>query len=390
MNGADRMGKLLSRISASFINAIVEKQLGRLDFVEDYTGTLHSGMIARVPISGSTNADTGETLAYVRKGSTRNLIVLLMGGGVSWNAETANYSMNPESAAHPKTPALYAPSLSKMTEYSTFCLSKTPGLLSTGDENLFADWNLIVINYVTGDFHVGRHDYPYTDREGNQRILHHQGYSNFQKAMERCKAFFPETDKLLITGGSAGAFAVPALAADIMAYYPECDDVTVFSDSALLLMESYRTVARDVWGAEESLVEAIHSSDISADWFERLYAMKGESIRYLYANSAQDYLLATFQNYMDTGSYSVTQERCNKFKEDLRHHVQRLRNACPRMGFYISDHKPLQPKTAGTEHCMILNGNLSNKKNAPVCGMQWLYDAVNGKIYDVGMDLLSK
>lgn len=383
------MGKLLSMISAKFINFMIEKQLSKLDFVEDYSGTLHPGKIARVPIPSSTNADSGETLAYVRKGSTEHLIVLLMGGGVSWNEETANYAINPESAANPRTPALYAPALNKMTEFSTFCLSKTPGLLSPSAENLFIDWNLIVINYVTGDFHVGCNDFPYTDENGTHKVLHHQGYSNFQKAMACCKDFFPEADKLLVVGGSAGAFAVPALTPDIMAYYPECSDVTVFSDSNLLLMDQYHQIAKDVWGAEASLVEAIHTNDISADWFERLYSIKGDSIRYLYANSSQDYLLATFQNYIDTGSYSVTQERCNKFKKDLHCHVGRLQKACPKMGFYISDHKPLQPKTPGTEHCMILNGNLADKKGAPVSGMQWLHDAVNGKVYNIGIEILS-
>lgn len=382
------MGKLISKISATFINSMIEKQLKKLDFVEDYSGVLHPGVISRVPIPGSTNADSGETIAYVRKGSTNHLIVMLMGGGASWSEETANYAINPEATSSPGTPALYSPRLNSMTEFSTFCLSKTPGILSPGPENLFRDWNLIVINYVTGDFHVGHNDFPYVDKRGRKRILHHQGYTNFAKAMECCKSFFPEADRLLIAGGSAGAFAVPALAPDIMRFYPDCTDVTVFADSNLLLMNQYRQVAEKVWGAEKSLVDAIHSNDISADWFERLYSIKGDDIRYLYANSCQDYLLATFQNFIDNGSFSVTQECCDQFKKNLRDHVERLRNACPKMGFYISDHKPLQPKTPGTEHCMILNGNLANKGIFSISGMQWLYDAVNSNIYDVGFELL--
>ncbi len=382
------MGKLVSKVTSKVIEAIMDKSIKKLDFVEDFSGELHEGKIARVLIEGSTNADHGETISYVRKGKNKDLVVMFSGGGVSWNEETAKFPMNPETAANTKTPALYSPTVTKMSEFSTFCLSKTPGLMSPTEENKFADWNLIMINYVTGDFHVGRNDFAYTDDNGARKILHHQGHSNFRKAMDRCKEFFPEIDRLLIVGGSAGAFAVPALAAEVTAYYPDCKDVTVYSDSCLLLMDDYKSIAKNVWKADDALVEAIHTSDISADWYEYLYSLKGDSIRYLYSNSCEDYLLATFQNYIDNSKYAVTSENCEKFKRDLKAHIERLRKACPKMGFYVNDTKPFQPKTPGTEHCMILNDALF-QTNAPISGMQWLCDAVNGKVYDFGLELLS-
>lgn len=288
----------------------------------------------------------------------------------------------------PGKAALYSPEVSVMTEFSLFGLTNAPGILTPTPDNPFHNWNIFVINYVTGDFHVGNNDFLYTDGEGNPAILHHRGYHNFQLAKEACLRFFPSADKLLIMGGSAGAFAVPALAGEIIDAYPACQDVTVYSDSATIRYD-FGKAMRDVWKAKEEIASAAVSDDLSADLFKRLYSQKGDSIRYLFSNSYRDHLFATFQNYIDSGSYTVTEELCKCFTSTLREHVSRLRSGNPTMCFYLSDQKPVRPDAPGTEHGLTVNeGFLKHPVDGVTCA-QWLWNAVNGSPEDVGMRLLN-
>ena len=61
----------------------------------------------------------------------------------------------------------------------------------------------------------GNHDFPYEAEDGSQQILHFHGHGNFRAGMEAGKRYFPQAEKLLIAGDSAGAFAVPALTGEI-------------------------------------------------------------------------------------------------------------------------------------------------------------------------------
>ena len=64
------------------------------------------------------------------------------------------------------------------------------------------------------------------------------------------KNLFKNPKKLLIAGNSAGAFAVPALTDEILrTWYPDVSDVTLLSDSALLLYNKWEYTAREVWKA---------------------------------------------------------------------------------------------------------------------------------------------
>lgn len=372
------------------IESFMAKKVAATRLLEDYSGELHAGKLARVPLENSICANGGSTFAYLRRGTSNHLIVMLMGGGLSWNAETAKYPQTPEAILNSKGPALYAIKADTFSEFAIFGLSKKPGVFTPGSENLFAGWNVMIVNYVTGDFHVGANDFPYTSADGSENILHHRGHSNFIQAMNACKSFFPSADKLLITGGSAGAFAVPALAPEIMDFYPGCTDVTVYSDSALLLMDSFGDTAKNIWKANPELTQAIHSNNISADWYERLYQLKGNSIRYLYSNSCRDYMFAIFQNYIDNGKYAGSKENCKAVTPRLKQHIGHLRQVCPGMAFNVNDFRAAAPGAKGTEHCTITNHLFFKKHRSGVSDMQWLYDAVNGKMYDAGLDLLEK
>jgi hypothetical protein len=313
---------------------------------------------------------------------------MLMGGGFSWNSESAKHPQTADSLLNSKEPALYAISAGIMSEYTAFALTKKPGIFTAESENPFADWNVLIINYVTGDFHVGNNDFVYKAADGTEKILHHRGYNNFLEAMKTCKTFFPSTDKLLITGVSAGAFAVPALAPEIMEFYPDCTDLTVFSDSTCVFLDDGKDAALNVWKAKPELAQAIHSDNISADMYERLFSLKGDSIRYLYSNSCRDYMFVTYQNYISNRKFEATAEQCEAFTPKLKQHIDHLRHVCPTMGFSVNDFIPAMPGSKGTVHCTLTN-QMFFEKHSGFSDMQWLFDAVNGKVYDIGLELLA-
>ncbi|MCL1801051.1 MAG: hypothetical protein FWG25_06795, partial [Promicromonosporaceae bacterium] len=50
------------------------------------------------------------------------------------------------------------------------------GLFKTTDKrNPFRDWHMVNIPYVTADFHIGNHDFPYQSANNEPKVLHHHG-----------------------------------------------------------------------------------------------------------------------------------------------------------------------------------------------------------------------
>jgi hypothetical protein len=219
-------------------------------------------------------------------------------------------------------------------------------------------------------------------------VLHHRGYKNALECLKKAKEFFPQADKLLICGSSGGAFAVPALAGDVMEMYEDCHDVTVYSDSALILMDSWRDTAANVWKSPQKIVDPIHTDNITADWYRRLFKDKGKSIRYLYSNSIRDHAFATYVNYLSTGNFVSTEEACDRFEKILKAHVSELKKINAEFCIYLNDFPSIRTDIVGTEHCVLNSEAFYYKSHSGISTMEWLWDAVNGKIYDVGMELL--
>ena len=69
-------------------------------------------------------------------------------------------------------------------------------------------------------------------------------------------------------GDSAGAFAVPALTGEILeSFYPECEDVTLLSDSGQLLYDKWQRTAKKVWKTKEEFWRPIKGANITLEWY---------------------------------------------------------------------------------------------------------------------------
>lgn len=325
---------------------------------------------------------------YVKKGRSKNLVVFFYGGGLVYSEETANGFITGDSLFS-GTPMLATGEPDPVNEQQTFVSRNDNGLFSLAKDNRFADWNIAAINYGTGDFHVGANEVVYKDKKGNVVSRHLQGFRNASICLDKIKKLFPEAEKLLICGESAGAFGTPAMAPEVIDRYPGCEDITVCSDSALLLRDDWSRVVTDFWKAPKRIAKAVHSSNITADWFEALNAAYGERIKCLFFCGAKDLALVTFQNYMDKGLFKEDYAGSTKFLCDLKHHVERLKIIRPDFGIYIHNF-PIKNKAGCHEHCTLTLPTFKAGCVDGISPMEWLYAAVNGEIRDVGMHLLEE
>jgi len=356
----------------------------------------------RIPVEDGISGDGSEYHIYAKSGSGNGLIVFFSGGGVAWNAYTAARPVTGGKMAA-KVPNFYWSNLRPATQIMNINTGITDTLSAL---NPFLDWNFIVITYATGDFHIGDSKLEYKSEEGEDKILHFHGYRNFRAAMDICVRLFPSPERLMIAGDSAGAFAVPALAGEILEeYYPACREITLLSDSGTLPYNGWAGIAENVWHAPETIYRVLDDPDILLSWYKafakRWMASRDKEvprhIRCLYSSSTRDHLLSTYYNDLINHVYETNTRMQELYHQMLCEQMQKMRalfapleesGSGPVFGMYIHEHKDLLRSITGTVHTMVrhpafLIPDIGRKSMA-----EWLRDAESGNVYDVGEGLL--
>ena len=339
----------------------------------------------RVPILMGKSGDGSEYYIYVKIADPKKLIIFFSGGGVAWDEYTAARPVSGGKVAA-DLPNYYWNNLRPFTQIMNIDM----GIMNMKDAaNPFKDFSIIDITYATGDFHVGNNEFPYQGEDGEQHVLHFHGYINFMESMCIAKNMFPSPKKLLIAGNSAGAFAVPALTDEILSmWYPDVKDVTLLSDSALLLYKKWNYTAREVWNAPEPICKVIDSDNITLCWYRNLYKKYGEKLRYLYSSSTRDYLLSAYYSDVTYKKYQTDSDVQDAFYNQLKEMVKELKEITPNFYMYINNWAiPIITKK-GTVHTTVREPYFTRFTQDDVTMARWLYDAVNGNLYDIGMDLL--
>ena len=340
----------------------------------------------RVPLEKGLSGDGSEYYIYVKLADPTKLCIFLSGGGVAWNEYTAARPVTGGKVAAGQ-PNYYWNNLRPFTQLMNIGVGITD---IAGDKNPFKDWSFVVITYATGDFHIGNNDYPYKTEDGRDEVLHFHGYVNFLESMKVAKSLFPNPGTLLIAGNSAGAFAVPALAGEIADdYYPKTRNVTLFSDSGLLLYKHWRRTAKNIWMAKESFYKPIHTDNITLDWYRDLYDRYGDRFRYLYSSSVRDYLLSAYHNDIVNKKYESDADVQEEYYELNKKMIAELKEITPYFGVFLNDWKIPIITMGGTVHTSVREPHFTLFTQNGISMSQWLKDAVEGKVYDVGLDLIS-
>jgi hypothetical protein len=314
-------------------------------------------------------------------------MISFCGGGVIASKEDCRYPINMKSFLTNKI-MTYAANSGPFFDFAFFMLIKNQGIISPTEENPFAGWDKVIIPYVCGDFHTGTADFTYTDQEGVSHIFHSNGYTNFLKSMELIKKRWPSPKRILITGSSAGSFGASALAGKVSEYYPECQNITVYCDSSYLKSDRWKEITEDLWKTPQWISDSVHTDDLGGDWLEALYENYGDRLKILYSSSTKDGVLARFTHYINDGTYQikVDPQWLDTVREGLRDRINRFSEKGIRISYYINE-RP-DKLSGGTAHCISQDISWSQYEVDGVSNAKWVYDAVNGKLYDVGMELI--
>ena len=352
-----------------------------------YTPDLSAGHWYYLKPEGIVSANGTPVTSCVRIGEESDkLIVLFYGGGISIDEYTALRPFTTTDFINET--GIYAPDISGMIP--DLC---GVGLGSSGEENPFRDWSVIVIPYTTADYHIGTADYVYTDEDGNEQVLHHHGYTNYRALMDEAIQYIEEpASELLIAGTSAGGFGAVMLAEEIVEdYFPEVEHVTLCVDSSCQYYDRWEEVAREVWGAPEEIADVIESDNLVVDFMSALYETYGDRMTYLYIGSVRDGSLAKYQSYLNGLGFFVNDRQGQMFTMGLRDMIGDLRESVPSVGVYLFDFLPYSMKPTQlrlTQHTILVAAPVFWNLTDRVRPVDWLMDAVGGEVRDRGMYLL--
>lgn len=164
----------------------------------------------KVELPGTVCGNGSQYKFFTHTTSSPNVLFFLEGGGGCWDFDTCSGRAGVLGAANPN-----GITDNYMTSFTAKYVSPIvngadPGLpLRSRTDLVTKDWNIVYLPYCTGDVHVGNNVKTYTDTTGQQPPLtwHHNGFNNTVAAANYTASHFPNINKLLVTGFSAGGAA---------------------------------------------------------------------------------------------------------------------------------------------------------------------------------------
>lgn len=317
--------------------------------------------------------------ALFKKGTENKILIYFAGGGVSINEETARDDTY-------NTKMVWPDILANIT-------MNMGGLASDVEDSPFGDWSMILFPYATGDFHAGTGEFHYTDKDGREKILYHNGYINYTAAMRQIieLAGIENADTVLVTGYSAGGWGAALLADDIYTnYFPNAANKNVLVDSSMALYDEWYNVAVNVWQVPESISEKIVSDNLTMDCLRSLREEYGDDIHLLYGSSTRDGDLAKIQNYLQNGVMDVDEAVADVYQQTLKDAIPQFQEI--RVSLFLWDGVPYydDPRNM-TSHTIIATPAVwvpFEEQGQSVAG--WLADGINGNLNDYGLDLVEK
>lgn len=333
----------------------------------------------RVTTSYMKTSEGDRYRAFFKKGSENKVLIYFAGGGVSVNEETAR-----DDTYNTKEVAI------DMLANVTMNMG---GLASEVEGSPFENWSIILFPYATGDFHAGTGEFRYTDTDGKEKILYHNGYVNYSEAMKMVMNMsgLDNIDTVLVTGYSAGGFGAALLSDDVFTnYFPNAESKNVLVDASLLLNDDWHNIATDVWQTPKEISDKLVSNNLTLDCLASLHEKYGEDIHLLFDCSTRDGDLAKVQNYFDDGIMDVDEKQADGFQQILKKTIPQFKEAGVSLFIWdgvawYDDPRNMTAHTIIATPAVWLPFEEQNKSIA-----QWLVDAIDGNLSDYGVELIDK
>lgn len=332
------------------------------------------------------SSEGGKYHALFKKGKENKVMVYFAGGGVSINVDTAKYDTYNTKLVQP--------------DYLTNLTMNMGGLASVVNGGSFSDWTMILFPYATGDFHAGTGEFKYTDKDGKEKILYHNGYTNFKVAMDEIleKAGIENPDTVLVTGYSAGGWGASILANDVFTnYFPNAKSKTVLVDSSVALYDDWSNVAKNVWKVPEHIQKRIKTNNLTLDSLTALYEDYGDDVNILFNCSTRDGDLSKIQRYFkdlvidEDGEMPVEEIDGDNFEIILKDFVTKLKEQTNANVFIYNGFDWYGRDINLTSHTIISTPIVWAKlNNTDKSIAEWILDTINGTKKDYGLELLDK
>jgi len=211
-------------------------------------------------IDGTQCRDGSPFGIYVRFGSVNKLLVYLEGGGACTDAGFCNY--NPASADK----AIVGTGETVLGSAAGIVVNRqqpgvyTGGVLQgifddTNAQNPYKGWSEVYVPYCTGDVHFGSK--PNATVPGVTAPQQFVGYSNLQKIIGHVVPTFATTERVVLTGASAGSFGAALNVSMVKDAFGDTP-VDLILDSGLPFTDKYMFTCmqktwRELWGLDASL-----------------------------------------------------------------------------------------------------------------------------------------
>jgi hypothetical protein len=153
----------------------------------------------------------------------KGLLIFMQGGGACWDATTCLVN---DSSVHLHDTVAETVVLSEAQQLS--------GLFKHDNAaNPFASYAYVYMPYCTGDLHIGTSSKSYQGPAGGETI-HHRGGLNVEAYLSRLVPSFPDIERVVVSGISAGGFGATFNWWRYQAAFPRAR-VDVLDDAGLLV-----------------------------------------------------------------------------------------------------------------------------------------------------------
>ncbi|GAA0678880.1 pectinacetylesterase family protein [Streptomyces cellulosae] len=331
------------------------------------------------------SADGSAYAMFFRRGTSSNLVIHFSGGGACWDGRTAALPIRPLGLVRGYTRDLRMFYFNSLTRLFPAGLVGMAGRRNTA--NAFRDWNFVFVPYSTGDLHVG--DTVTTYRHNGTAIeVRHNGRTNVTAVLEWVYANFPEADKVLVSGESAGAWASAFYAPQIADRYTD-SKVYCLSDGVGLVSERWRDIVDTTWQADSAKTLGF---DIGTDLYEDALLHRCDAvtrtIKYLHANTLYDDTLTRFGAALNHTS-TETAAFIDDWAAQTKASIARLDRSGLHYNFFLTDWGH-NPRKHTTEHTLTTNKLYNTCTADDVLYSTWLKrNVVDDEDLSLGQGLLS-
>ena len=259
---------------------------------------------------------------------SKKLLVFLMGGGACWDylscAVLNTSTHGPQAGA----------------QWQQQAMGLAGSILDrSSSKNPFADYNLVFVPYCTGDVHSGDNVATYMSGT-QQKVIHHKGRANLMAFMRRVGATFAESEKVIVSGSSAGGFGVAINYDLVRAYFPRAQGYMLDDSGPILVGDDVPAKLRQTWIATWGLQARLTarcpecSTDLSAMLTH--HAMDYPHDRFALLSYTQDSVIRTFLGLRGAKEY----------EQNLSTLATRFYDPLPTAHYYF---------VAGQSHTFLLN-----------------------------------